>query len=195
MKNIIIQTIKQGIDLKSQLLSNEAFIGKVELISNVIIECYKNGGKVILCGNGGSASDALHIAGELVGRFKLERNSLPAIALNADVATLTAIANDYGYEFVFSRQVEGFMLEKDVLIGISTSGNSQNILNALKVGNEKGGKTIALLGKDGGEIKNIADFSIVIPSQDTARIQECHIMVGHILCELVELYINNDGVC
>ena len=149
------------------------------------------GGKVLLCGNGGSASDALHIAGELIGRFQRERQGLPAIALNADVASMTAIANDYGYDRIFERGVEGLLNKGDTLIGISTSGNSENVYLAVKKAKEKGGKTIALLGKDGGKINDIADISIVVPSDCTARIQESHIMIGHIICELVEdSYVN-----
>lgn len=183
---LIEERIKESIDTKYSLLHSPELIREIESASGAVCDTLKAGGKVLLCGNGGSASDALHIAGELVGRFQEERNALPAIALNADIATLTAIANDYGYERVFERGVEGLMKEGDCLIGISTSGNSENVYLAIKKAKGLGGKTIALLGKDGGKIKDIADISIIVPSDCTARIQESHIMIGHIICELAE---------
>ena len=149
-------------------------------------EVIANGGKILLCGNGGSASDALHIAGEIVGRFQKERKSWPAVVLNADVATLTAIANDYGYDNAFARQVEGFMTEKDLLIGITTSGNSENIYRAILKAKEIGGKTAVLTGRTGGKTAPIVDFPLVVPCDVTARIQESHITIGHIMCEIVE---------
>lgn len=186
MLSEIIGNIEENIELKNSLLKDKVILENVQQICESIIEVYKNGGKVLLFGNGGSASDALHLAGELLGRFKLERKSLAAIALNADVATMTAVANDYGYEFVYSRQVEGLMTKIDIAIGFSTSGNSENVYNALKLAKEIGGKTVAFLGNDGGKIKDIVDIPLVIPSENTARIQECHILIGHIMCEIVE---------
>ena len=142
------------------------------------------------CGNGGSASDALHFAGEIIGRFQREREAWPAIVLNADVATMTAIANDYGYEEIFSRQAEGHCKPGDVFIGISTSGNSKNVIKAIRAAKKKGCKTAGLLGKEGGMIKDIVDYSIIIPCNVTARIQECHILLIHIICEIVERYLD-----
>ncbi len=154
--------------------------------SMIAIETIKNGGKILLFGNGGSAADAQHIAAELVGRYKKERDALPAIALTTDTSALTAIGNDYGYEYVFVRQVDALANEKDMLIGISTSGNSENVLRALHRGREKGCKAVGLSGKGGGKMGRVCDINIVIPSDDTARIQEMHIMIGHIIAQAVE---------
>jgi D-sedoheptulose 7-phosphate isomerase len=141
---------------------------------------------VLLCGNGGSAADAQHIAAELTGRYKTQRQGLPAIALSTDTSALTAISNDYGYEKVFERQVEALAQSGDLLIGISTSGNSQNILNALQKAKALQCKTIGLSGRDGGEMNRLCDINLVVPSQDTPRIQEMHILFGHILCQIVD---------
>ena len=187
MKNIVKDRILESIAVKYKILNDDKLCQLIEVVCETIINAYKRGGKVILCGNGGSASDSLHIAGELVGRFQKERKSLPAVVLNADVATMTAIANDYGYDEVFSRQVEGHMTEKDVLIVFSTSGNSENIYKAVLKTKEIGGKTVGMLGMDGGKIKDIVDFPIIVPSNVTARIQESHITIGHIICEIVEV--------
>lgn len=183
---IIEDRIRESISTKESILSSTEILKAIEDAATLVVNCLGSDGKVLLCGNGGSASDALHIAGELVGRFQKERKSMPAYALNADVATMTAIANDYGYEKVFERGVEGLMKSGDLLIGISTSGNSGNVYRAISKAKEIGGKTIALLGKDGGKIKDIADVSIIVPSNVTARIQESHIMIGHIICEIAE---------
>lgn len=184
--SLIEERIEESIKTKQKLLGDKELIAQIQRIADTVSECLNTGGKVLLCGNGGSASDALHIAGELVGRFQKERKSLPAVVLNADVATMTAIANDYGYDSVFERQVEGFLNKGDVLIGISTSGNSENILRAVKRASLIGGHTVVFLGKDGGKIKEQAELPIVVPCDCTARIQESHIMIGHIICELVE---------
>ncbi|CAA6810531.1 MAG: Phosphoheptose isomerase 1 (EC [uncultured Campylobacterales bacterium] len=155
--------------------------------ANVIVnEAIKNGKKVLICGNGGSAADAQHIAAEFTGRFEVERVGLPAISLSTDTSALTAIGNDYGFDKIFSRQVEALGNEGDVLIGISTSGNSQNIIQALKIAEEKGLKTIGMSGRDGGVMNDICDINIVIPSDVTARIQEIHILIGHIICKSVD---------
>ncbi len=146
----------------------------------------KRGGRVLICGNGGSAADAQHIAAELSGRFKKERNALAGIALSVDTSALTAISNDYGFDRVFSRQVEAYGREGDTLIAISTSGNSKNIIEAIKKAKEIGLKVVTLSGKDGGDIKNLGDVNIVVPSQDTPRIQEMHIMIGHMVCALID---------
>ena len=162
----------------------------IEQIANTLINCLKNDGTIYWCGNGGSASDSQHLAGELVGRFVGDRKPLRSIALNADSAVMTCIVNDYGYEHIFSRQIEGLGRQGDVLIGISTSGNSQNVINALNVAKSKKLTTIGLLGKGGGKAREAVDLAIVIPSNTTARVQEMHIMVGHILCDLIEEGLN-----
>jgi D-sedoheptulose 7-phosphate isomerase len=144
------------------------------------------GGKLILMGNGGSAADSQHIAAELVGRFKKERLAIPAIALTVDTSTLTALGNDYGFDTIFERQVEAYAGENDAVVGISTSGNSENVIRALKKANTIGAETIGLVGNNGGKIKEVANLSIIVPSNDTARIQEVHITIGHIICELIE---------
>jgi len=146
----------------------------------------KKGRKILICGNGGSAADAQHIAAELTGRYKIERKGLPAIALTTDTSALTAIGNDYGYEHVFSRQVEALARKGDLLIGISTSGNSRNVIYALQKAKEIGCRTIGFSGKGGGKMNDVCDLNIIVPSDDTARIQEMHIMIGHILCQLID---------
>ncbi len=151
-----------------------------------VIECYREGKKVILFGNGGSAADAQHIATELVCRFQKERKSLPTIALTTDTSALTAIGNDYGFDRIFSRQVESITEKGDVVIGISTSGNSVNVIEGVKEAKKLGAYTIGFLGATGGKLKNIVDLALCIPSEKTARIQETHITVGHIVCEIVE---------
>lgn len=160
--------------------------GEIERMVNFIVSAYRVGGKVVLFGNGGSAADAQHIAGELVGRFKLERRALPAVALTTNTSVLTAVANDYGYETTFSRQVEALVGEKDVVVGLSTSGNSPNVIEAIKAAKIKGAKTIGLTGGNGGQLAEEADLVIRVPSDSTPRIQEAHITIGHIVCELVE---------
>ena len=152
----------------------------------IVTEALEAGSKILLFGNGGSAADAQHIAAELTGRYKIERKGLPAIALTTDTSALTAIANDYGYEQVFSRQVEALARPGDVVFGISTSGNSPNVIYALEKAKELGCKAIGLSGKGGGEMNNVCDLNIIVPSDDTARIQEMHILIGHILCQLVD---------
>jgi len=154
----------------------------IEIITNAL----KNGSKILICGNGGSAADAQHFAAEIVGRFKLERNGFPAIALTTDTSILTAIGNDYGFDNIFKRQVEALGKEGDVLVGISTSGNSENVIMAVEQAKKMGIYTIGLLGKSGGILKDIVDLSLVVPSDNTPRIQECHLTMYHIICEEVE---------
>lgn len=154
--------------------------------AKIIIKALRDNKKILICGNGGSAADSQHFAAELTGRYKRERKGLCAIALSTDTSALTAIGNDYGYEYVFSRQVEALATKGDVVIGISTSGNSKNIINAIEMANKIGCTTISLSGKDGGIIKNLCDYSLIAPSDDTPRIQEIHILCIHILCELIE---------
>ena len=163
----------------------------LEVAANICIDSLKQGGKILIFGNGGSAADAQHIAAELVGRYKLERKGLSAIALSTDTSSLTAIANDYGYEHVFDRQIEALANPEDVAIGISTSGNSSNVINALQLAKNIGCKSIGLSGKSGGNMNKLCDVNLVIPAKDTARIQEMHILVGHIICHLIELEFRN----
>ena len=185
MKNMISRQVSDSIRV-IELLLEEKYMNQIEAIAECIIFAYKNGNKVILCGNGGSASDAQHIEGELVGRFKMERRALPAIAITANSSTVTAISNDYGYENLFKRMIEAHGTTGDVLLGISTSGNSANILAAVEQARKIGMITIGFLGKSGGSLNKMVDFPLVIPSDDTPRIQECHILIGHIICDLVE---------
>ena len=159
---------------------------KLEAASALAVETLKNGNKILLCGNGGSAADAQHIAAELTGRYKTERRGLPGIALTTDTSALTAIGNDYGYDRVFDRQVEALAQKGDLLIGISTSGNSKNVLNALKTAREMGCKTLGLTGRDGGEMNILCDVNLVVPSNDTPRIQEMHILFAHTICQIID---------
>ncbi len=152
----------------------------------LISDCLKSGGKLLLFGNGGSAADAQHLAAEFVGRFRAERRALPAIALTTDASILTAVGNDYGFDQIFSRQIQALGEANDVAIGISTSGNSPNVIAGMQEASKQKLKTIGLAGNDGGAVAKAADVRIVISSANTARIQECHITIGHILCELVE---------
>ena len=186
MREIIKQRINDSIEVKKGLLENESLLENLECLTHEIKKAIRKGHKLVLCGNGGSASDALHFAGEIVGRFIRERDAWPAVVLNADVATMTAIGNDYGYDDVFSRQAQAHCQEGDVFIGISTSGNSENVRRALEMAKSKGCKTAALLGKDGGIIGKIADIPLIVPCNTTARVQESHILLIHIMCELVE---------
>lgn len=190
--NIIRQRIDDSINLKKSLLENEQLITTVTQVADIIKTSLGNGGKIIICGNGGSASDALHFAGEIVGRFQKERNPWPAVVLNADVATLTAIANDYGYEEAFARQAKAHLTDKDIFVGISTSGNSKNIIKAVDVAKTVGAKSVAFLGKDGGALGRIVDYPIIVQSNNTARVQECHIMLIHIICEIVENLLSEE---
>lgn len=172
-----IDTAQKALGLLAPILLESA---------KTITKALQDNKKILICGNGGSAADSQHFAAELTGRYKRERKGLRAIALSTDTSALTAIGNDYGYNHVFSRQVEALAMQGDVVIGISTSGNSQNIINALEVANKIGCITLSLSGRDGGLIKNLCDYSIIAPSDDTPRIQEIHILCIHILCELIE---------
>jgi len=184
MKEKIIDSIKESIKVKDSLLAVEVI--NIEKAVKMIIGSLKSGGKLLICGNGGSAADSQHIAAELVGRFKRERKAIAAIALTANTSILTAIANDYGYDVTFARQVEALARPCDVLLGISTSGNSKNVLAAIDKAREIGCKVIGLLGGEGGAIKKKCDIAITVASKDTPRVQESHILIGHILCELIE---------
>ncbi len=184
MKKSIENELKENILTKEKILAE--CVGTIEKIGTVLTEALKKGNKLLFCGNGGSAADAQHIAAELVGRFCQERKALAAIALTTDTSILTCLGNDYGYEFIFSRQVEALGQSGDVLIGITTSGNSQNVLGAIQVAKARGLTTVALTGRGGGKIARLADVSLVVPSSNTQRVQESHITIGHILCSLIE---------
>lgn len=184
--NYIEQCILDSIKLKNEVLLDKNLLEKIEDVAIKCIELYKEDNKLLLAGNGGSAADAQHIAAELVGRYLINRPALAAIALTTDTSNLTAIGNDFGYDKVFSRQIEGIGRKGDIFIGISTSGNSVNIVNAINVAKEKGIYTVALCGRDGGEMAKIADCSLVVSSEDTPRIQEVHILIGHIICGIIE---------
>jgi len=187
MKELINKHIQEHNDV---LDSISQLYESIEKVANVFISCLEKGGTIFWCGNGGSASDSQHLAGELVGRFVDERKPLKSISLTADSAVMTCIVNDYGYEHIFSRQIEALGSKGDVLVGITTSGNSKNVLNAFEVAKNKGVWTIGLLGKGGGLAIDLVDESIIISSNSTARVQEMHILVGHILCDLIEEGLN-----
>lgn len=176
---------QQNIKLHQDVI--DTIIPEIAKATNLIIEAIKTGHKVILCGNGGSAADAQHIAAELVGRFRRERKALPAIALVTNTSVITAVANDYGYDLSFSRQIEALGEEGDVLIALSTSGNSINVIKAVEIAHSRGLKTIGLLGSDGGRLKKLVEIPIIVPSVETDRVQEIHILIGHIICYLVDL--------
>jgi len=186
-------TLRLQESARLKMVIAESLTGKIESMFNLVVTSLKTGGKVILFGNGGSAADAQHIAGELVGRFKLDRPALPAMALTANTSILTAMANDCGYNTVFSRQVEALVTGKDVVIGISTSGASPNVIEALATAKAKGARTIGLTGDQGSRMTEVTDLVIAVPSDDTPRIQEAHITIGHIVCELVERELVNTG--
>ena len=182
MREIIDEYIKEALVVKESLFEDES----IEKIVKLLIDVYKNGNKVLLCGNGGSAADCQHFAAELVGRYKMERRGLPAIALTTDTSILTALGNDYGYDDVFRRQVEALGVSGDLFIGISTSGNSANVMKAVDEAELVGMKTVCFLGRDGGEIVDMCDLSFVVKSNNTPRIQEAHIFVIHVICEILE---------
>lgn len=184
--NIVQMRIRESIAVKQQLLKDPVLLSRIEAAAELIQRSLECGGKVLFCGNGGSAADSLHLAAEFVGKFQKERKALAAVALNANISSITAIANDYSYDQVFARAVEALMKPEDVLVGISTSGNSENVYQAVLKAREIGGKSISLLGKGGGKMNSVSDIPIVVPSDCTARVQEAHIMIGHIICEIVE---------
>ncbi len=184
MRDRIKDILLESIQIKEELLRND--VGKIREITKIVLYSLKKGGKIMLFGNGGSASDSQHIAAELIGRFKKDRTALAAIALTTNTSVLTSLANDYGYEIIFSKQIEALGNKNDVAIGISTSGKAKNVACAIKQAKKMGIKTVALSGGDGGELAKLADISLVVPSFITARVQESHITIGHIICELVE---------
>lgn len=184
--NKIKSLIQASIDTKQQLLADETVLQTICDVVNVVVKAFQQGHRVYFCGNGGSAADAQHLAAEFSGRFYKDRKALPADALHCNTSYLTAVANDYGYELVYQRIIEGIGQEGDVLVGLSTSGNSPNIVKAFETAREKKMITVALTGYTGGQMKSVSDYLINIPSTDTPRIQESHIMAGHIICQLVE---------
>ena len=173
---------------KKTIEDTMSIIEVVQEAAEIAIKTLKHGGKILFCGNGGSAADAQHIAAELSGRYKVERRGLPGLALTTDTSVLTAVGNDYGYDRVFDRQVEALANKGDLLIG--TSGNSQNVINAFRVVRELGCSTIGMSGREGGKFNGECDLNIIIPSNDTPRIQEMHILVGHTLCQLIDEFVN-----
>jgi len=183
MKEIIKNEFNEHIRVVNSLHN---LTDKVASSAQLCIDCINKGGKILIFGNGGSAADAQHIAAELVGRYKVKRKGLPAIALTTDTSTLTSISNDFGYSHVFDRQVEALANKGDLLIGISTSGKSSNVISALKMASKLNCTSIGLSGHDGGEMNNICNINIVVPSDDTPRIQEMHIIIGHTLCNLID---------
>jgi len=194
MINYIKDQVKKSYETKQVIYQDKDLLKKIELVSKKCVDLYRGSNKTILAGNGGSAADAQHIAAELVGRYGFDRPSIPSLALTTDTSNLTAIGNDYGYDKVFSRQLEGMGQKGDIFIGISTSGNSANIINAFNSAKEKGITTVALTGKDGGKMAKMADISLIVPSDSTPRIQESHILIGHIICDIIEKEIFGDGV-
>ncbi len=183
MKDIVHQEINEHIEIASSIFSQSR---EIVTCANICIDCLESGGKILLFGNGGSASDAQHIAAELVGRYKTERIGLSAIALTTDTSIITSIGNDFGYDKIFSRQVEAIANSGDTFIGISTSGKSTNVINALKLARKLNCNAIGMSGRDGGEMNEICNINLVIKSDDTARIQEMHILIGHIICNLID---------
>ena len=178
--------IQASIATKQKLLQDTALVSAMAEVSRIMVDALRQGNKILLCGNGGSAADAQHIAAEFVGRFAFDRPALPALALSVNSSCVTAIGNDYGFDLVFSRQIEALGKKGDVVIGISTSGNSANVLQAMSTSKRLGIHTVAFAGCTGGKLKSEVDFCLCAPSNETPRIQECHILIGHIISELVE---------
>ncbi len=182
----ISKIIQSSIDVKQQILKDTALLQKIDEISDLITSAFKEGKRVYFCGNGGSAADAQHLAAEFSGRFYTDRDALPAEALHCNSSYLTAVANDYSYDMVYARLIKGIGQKGDFLVGLSTSGNSGNIIKAFEIAREKGIHTVGFTGETGGKMKELSDYLINVPSKDTPRIQESHIMLGHIICQLVE---------
>ncbi len=194
MKQYIKDQITASYETKRKILANGPLVASIAEVAKMCVALYRDDKKTLLAGNGGSAADAQHIAAELVGRYGFDRPSIASIALTTDTSNLTAIGNDYGYDKVFSRQLEGLGSAGDLFIGISTSGNSQNVINAFESAKAKGITTVALVGRDGGKMAEMADIALIVPSDATPRIQESHILIGHILCDIIEKELFGDGV-
>ncbi len=184
MLDLVINSFRESAELKLAFV--ELYAERILEVGQLIAQAIKDGNKVLLFGNGGSAADAQHIAAEMVGRFKKERKALPAIALTTDTSILTAVGNDYGFETIFERQVEALCMPGDIAIGITTSGNSPNVVRGIAKAHDLGATTVAFTGRNGGKVVEVAHYSFVVPSYDTARIQECHITLGHVLCEIID---------
>ncbi len=186
VERLVVRNIQGSVDVKTALLQDNAFRSLLATIGLKMAQAIRDGHKVFFLGNGGSAADAQHLAAELTGRYLRDRPGLPGIALTVNTSSMTAIANDFSYDAVFARQLEALSTKGDVAVGISTSGGSANVLSALKVGRERGLLTVGMTGRTGGKLKDVADHCICIPSDETPRIQESHILAGHILCEIIE---------
>jgi len=186
MKEKIKYCISESVSVKSLVLEDEVMLGKIDEIIGIIVTTFRNGNHIYFCGNGGSAADAQHLAAEFSGRFYINREALPAEALHCNTSYLTAVANDYSYDVIYSRLIQGIGKKGDILIGMSTSGNSANILHAMDMARQKGMITIGFTGDDGGAMREKSDYLINVPSSNTPRIQEAHMLIGHIICQLVE---------
>ena len=182
----IIRSITESIATKQAILANQSLLDTIQSVANAMVKALKDGKRILWCGNGGSAADAQHLAAELSGRFYYDRPPLNSEAMHCNTSYLTAVANDYGYDLIYARMIDGACKPGDVLVGISTSGNSTNICNAFRKAKELGVITVAMTGETGGKMKEMADYLLNVPSTDTPRIQESHIMIGHIICEIVE---------
>lgn len=179
----IIKAIEEHIEIMDNLKKSS---GKIQALGDILVKTLKNGNKVLIMGNGGSAADSQHIAAEIVGRYKKERKGLPAIALSTDTSIITALGNDYSYDYIFKRQVEALAVKGDLVIGLSTSGNSKNVIEAINEAKKIGCYTVGLLGKDGGKLKSLVDFEITIETNDTPRVQEAHTFIYHTICEILD---------
>ena len=186
MVEMVKKNIQESINLKTELLNDKVILNNSSVIAEKIIECYNRGNKVFFCGNGGSFADAQHLSAELSGRFYFDRNPLEVVLLASNVSYLTAVGNDYSYSDIFSREINSSVKEGDVLICFSTSGKSKNIIKGIEVARLKGVYVVSFIGNDGGEMKDISDVNLIIPSNNTARIQECHTLLGHTILEIVE---------
>jgi D-sedoheptulose 7-phosphate isomerase len=186
MSDKIKDLIRSSIDVKTGLMNDAEMITRIQEVVTILVNAFKNGNRVFFCGNGGSAADAQHLAAELTGRFYTDREALPAEALHCNTSYLTAVANDYSFDVIYARLIKGIAVKGDVLLGFSTSGNSSNIVNAFEMAREKSVVTIGFTGLSGGTLKSLSDYLFNVPSNDTPRIQESHILIGHIICQLVE---------
>ncbi len=192
MQEYIKESLLSGVELRSKLAASGEMTSLIESVGRLMAQRLKGGSKILFCGNGGSAADAQHISSEFVGRFVAERRPLPAIALTTDTSLLTAVGNDYGFDYIFSRQVQGLAQDGDILVGFSTSGNSKNVIKAFEMAREMGITTVGFLGGAGGACKPLCDYDFTIETKITARIQEMHITIGHILCGIVDKIIIED---
>lgn len=193
IERLVLKSIQNNLEVKNAILHDQRFHSLVTTVGQRMAEALQRGNKILFFGNGGSAADAQHLAAELTGRYLRDRRALPGVALTVNQAAITAIANDDSYEMVFARQLEALSQPGDVSVGISTSGNSANVLKAVRVGRERGLLTIGMTGRSGGKLKAEVDYCICVPSEDTPRIQESHILIGHILCEIIEEILCFEG--